>query len=118
MLSSLLYALSLIFIIIGLFYLFSFFLCFLLCGKRKNGIYTVIYHDGTDEELYDKVYTAFLQSDFFTPFVKRPIIILDNGIPEGVKNQCKFIVEPWSEIHFVKYDEIESISHFDTTAEN
>ncbi len=105
MLSSLLYAVCLIFTICGVFYLFSLLACYFLCGKNKGGIYTVIVHNGTTDELYDKVYSAFLQGDFFSPFAKRPIIVIDNNIPENVKCTCKFIVEPFGQVYFLKSDE-------------
>lgn len=108
MLSTFIYAFSLILIVCGLFYLFSLLICYMLCGKSKDGICTVIFHEGTNEELYDKVYTAFLQNDFFTPFTKRPIIVIDNNVPEIVKMQCRMITEPWSNIHFVKPEDINS----------
>lgn len=105
MLISLLYALCLIFTVFGVFYLFSLLACYFLSGKNKGGIYTVIVHSGTTDELYDKVYSAFLQSGFFSPFAKRPIIVIDNNIPENVKCTCKFIVEPFSQVYFLKSED-------------
>ena len=113
MLNSLFCGVCLIFAVCGAFYLFSLLVCYFLCGKNKGGIYTVIFHNGTADELYDKVYSAFLQGDFFSPFAKRPIIVIDNNIPENVKSTCKFIVEPFGQVCFVKNEDSIKLDELD-----
>ena len=106
MLNCVLYAISLILIVLGIFFLLCMLMSCFLCDKSRNGVYSLIYYDGKNESLYDKVYTAYFQSDFFSLCDKRAVVVIGQSIPDFVKNQCQSAIAPYGKIYFLREDEI------------
>lgn len=106
MLRCVLYVFMLFFSLLGVFFLLCMIMNGLLCRKNKDGICTVVYYDGNNESLYDKVYTAYFQSDFFSFCNKRMIAVIGNDIPDFAKKQCRDIIAPCGKICFLKKEEI------------
>lgn len=92
--------------VLGIFFSFYVLMGVFLCQKDKDGIYTLVYYDGCSEKLYDRVYTAYFQSDLFSFCNKRAIAVIGNKIPDYVKNQCCDIIAPYGKILFLESDEI------------
>ena len=106
MLNCVLYAMSLILIVLGIFFLLCMLMSGFLCDKSRKGVYSLVYYDGKNESLYDKVYTAYFQSDFFSLCDKRAVVVIGNNIPDFVKKQCQNTIAPYGKIYFMGEDEI------------
>lgn len=101
MLQSLSYAISLLLVLTGLFFLFYMFINRLLFKTGKDEFYTVVIGKDGDKDLPDKVYSAFLQANFFNFSHRKPVYIIDCGISEEMKKQCRTVIYPDDNVVFI-----------------
>lgn len=79
--------LSLLFIISGMLFLISFIFIKLSKGK-DDGFYVVLKADENTEDLYSRVYSAFLEANMFNFLKVNKVMVVDFGIKESVKKDC------------------------------
>ncbi|MGN1194759.1 MAG: hypothetical protein ACI4SB_04690 [Acutalibacteraceae bacterium] len=92
MLWEILSALGVVFLFLSVFFICTVILCRLILPGEKGGYYTVIPGLPDDEQLAQKVFAAYIQTNIFTLIKKNMIIVLDYGVSEQVKRECSEIL--------------------------
>ena len=101
--------LSLLFIICGMLFLISFVFIKLVSFKDKEGFFVVLKADEKDDDLYGRVYSAFLEANMFNFFKVNKVVVLDYGVSESVKNECLSLFENSDILSFVNPYEAKEI---------
>ena len=105
---SVLYSFGIILALAGLYYLSERIYKYFMCERNSEGVYTVIFHFGEDENLPDKVYSAMLLSEYKT-FGKRDVYVVDTGFPDFVKLRCKLLTGDMGMVHFIKGEDLRGL---------
>lgn len=92
MLLEILSALGVVFLFISAFFVCTVILCRLILPGEKNSYYTVIPGYENDERLAQKVFSAYIQTNFFTLLDRNTVVVLDYGVSEQVKRECSEIL--------------------------
>ncbi len=100
MIESLTYALTLLVLIAGLFFLFYMLVNRLLFKTGNDEFFTVVIGKGGDCDLPDKVYSAFLQANTLNFSYRKPVYVIDCGINEDMKRKCFQAIYPDKNLHF------------------
>ena len=100
MLQSLSYALSLLLILAGLFFLFYIFVNRLLFKTGEDEFYTVVIAKEGDKSLTDKIYSAFVQANTLNFCSRKPVYVIDCGISEEQKRNCDTALFPTETLFF------------------
>ncbi len=101
MLQSLSYALSLLLILAGLFFLFYIFVNRLLFKTGEDEFYTVVIAKKDDKSLTDKIYSAFVQANTLNFCSRKPVYVIDCGISEEQKRNCDTALFPDGNVIFL-----------------
>jgi len=101
MLQSLSYGLCLLLILAGLFFLFYILVNRLLFKTGKDEFYTVVLAKDGDENLADKIYSAFVQANTLNFCNRKPVYVVDCGINEEQKRLCNISLFPDGSIVFL-----------------
>lgn len=109
MLHSIAYALSLVFILCGMFFICVLFFDLILTGKNKDDYFTVVPGLSGDDELSQKVYSAFYRSNFLTMRKHDLIIVIDYGLTDLEKQECTDMLENNAKIIFCRENELKKI---------
>lgn len=109
MLKDIIYALGIVFLLCGIF-----FVCYIIFSKCMTpkgfgGFLAVIPGKAGDDSLPEKVYAAFVQANLLTLWGHNEVVVLDLGVSEKVKEQCRNIMYGKGDIAFCKADEFENI---------
>ena len=97
--------LSLLFIISGMLFLISFIFIKLMSSENKEGFYVVLKADGTEKDLYGRIYSAFLEANMFNFYKVNKVIVLDYGVSDSVKKECMYAFGNSDILTFVKAEE-------------
>ena len=108
MFQSVFCALTMIFALLGLYYVFDNLFRYFLCERNCKDIFTVIFNSDEDEFLPDKVYSAMLTATYM-PSGKRKVYVVDSGIPEHIKLKSSLITADMGTVHFIKREELKSL---------
>lgn len=108
MLWEILSALGVVFLFLFVFFVCTVILCRLILPGGKSGYYAVIPGFPNDEQLAQKVFAAYIQSNLFTLVNKNTVIVLDYGVSEKVKQECTEILGGHCVV-FCPGDELENI---------
>ncbi len=102
-------ALSLIFILCGMFFLGYLIFQKTMRGRKSKKVLTIIAGFSDDERLPEEVYAAFLASNLFNFINKNEVIVIDLGVEQSVKDACKNIVGGENNVYFCKTDNFKDI---------
>ena len=94
MLQSLIYAVFLLLVLAGLFFLFYIVINHVLFKTGADDFYTVVLGKDGDKSLPDKVYSAFIQANTLNFSNRKPVFVIDCGISDAIKEQCEMAVFP------------------------
>lgn len=109
MLKDIIYALGIVFLLCGVFFVCYIIFRKVMTPKGFGGFFAVIPGREGDESLPEKVYAAFVQANLLTLWEHNEVIVLDMGVSEKVKEQCRNIMYGKGDIAFYKADDFESI---------
>lgn len=101
MLQSITYAISLLLVLTGLFFLGYVIINRFLFRTGKDEFYTVVVGKEGDKTLPDKVYSAFLQANTLNFSHRKPVFVIDCGIGEDLKKQCSAVIYPDDDVVFI-----------------
>ena len=100
--------LSLFFIISGMLFLIS--LIFIKLSKGKdNGFFVVLKADENTEDLYGRVYSAFLEANMFNFLKVNKVMVVDFGIKESVKKDCLSAFDNSDILMFVNPEDVGAV---------
>ena len=105
---SVLYSFGIILALVGLYYLSEKLYKYFMCERNSEGVYTVIFHFGEDENLPDKVYSAMLLSEYKT-FGKRDVYVVDMGFPDYIRLKCQLLTADMGTVHFIKGEDLRGL---------
>ena len=108
MLLDFLSALGVVFLFLAVFFVCTFLLCRLIYSGEKNGYYAVIPGFPNDEQLVQKVFATYMQTNLFTLVNKNTVIVLDYGVSEQVRRECEQLLGGHS-VLFCPGNELENI---------
>lgn len=103
-------ALSLLFIVSGIFFIISLIFIKLISFDNKEGFSVVLKGMAEDEELYSKIYAAYLEANMFNLVKVNRIIVLDYGVSERMKEDCLSLFENSNILSFVKCENCEALA--------
>jgi len=106
MLKDILYAIGVIFILLGIFFVLYIIVRKALTPKGTGSFFALVPGTSDDERLPEKVYAAFIQANLLTFWEHNEVIVLDMGVSDKVKEQCRNIMSAKGEVVFCKADEI------------
>ena len=114
MFQSVFCALTMIFALLGLYYVFDNLFRYFLCERNCQDIYTVIFNSDEDDFLPDKVYSAMLTATYM-PSGKRKVYVVDSGIPEHIKLKSSLITADMGTVHFIKREDLKGLYKFNAS---
>lgn len=114
MIQSVLHAICLILIIIGIFSVLTRLYSIFLCKKNCKGVYTVVCCDENESLLAEKVYTACYLSKYMV-LGERNVYVIDKGISPFTKRHCREIISGMGKVYFISEEEV---SHLDKIYKN
>lgn len=109
MLEMLMDALSLIFILCGMFFVGYIIFQKLLLGRKCRKTVTLMAGFKDDDKLPEEVYAAYMASNLLNIVKKNEVIVLDFGVEKSVKEACINIVGDSRNVIFCPREEIEDI---------
>ncbi len=109
MLYNIIYALGIILMLTGLFFLFYVLISKSLCLGEKHNYYTVIAGYEEKKNLPDEIYCAFTQMNLFNLGSPPPLIVIDYNLSEETRLRCSLMNEAFGKIVFCKENELTEI---------
>lgn len=109
MLKDIIYALGFVFVLCGMFFVCYIIFSKVMTPKGFGGFFAVIPGTANDESLPEKVYAAFVHANLLTFWQHNEVIVLDLGVSEKIKEQCRNIMNGKGDITFFKAEEIQNI---------
>lgn len=81
-------ALSLLFIVGGIFFFIMLIFIKLITFDNKDGFCVVLKGTAQDDDLFAKIYAAYLEANMFNFVRVNRIVVLDYGVSSKVKEDC------------------------------
>lgn len=109
MLYNVLYALSLVLMLLGLMLFFYVLINKCLCFGAERNFFTVIAGYEEKENLPDEIYSAFSQMSLFNFGTHPPVIVVDFNLSDETKIRCRIMTESFGKLIFCKAEELSEI---------
>ncbi|MCM1364280.1 MAG: hypothetical protein NC122_10835 [Faecalibacterium sp.] len=109
MFEDIIYALGIVMMLCGVFFVCYIIFCKIMTPKEFGGFFAVIPGESGDEYLPEKVYAAFVHANLLTFHRLNEVIVLDLGVSEKIKTQCRNIMHGKGEVEFCTADKIRDI---------
>lgn len=102
------YTLALMLMILGLFFASYMFFNKLILPETGRNFITVISGKSDDEELYLKVYYAYIQTNLFNFSSCNSIMVVDYGVSDEMKEMCYEMISRKNDLLFCNISELDS----------
>lgn len=102
MFESIIYAFALVFILCGMFFVSALIFDKVTTPKEAEPCFLLVPGFHNDEFLPSTVYSAFFRSNLFTLSKRKEIIVLDMGLDENEKHECRSMLEGFGTVFFCK----------------
>ena len=106
---------SLLFIVCGMYFVCRSAYSFYVSSKHENEYNIILVGKEHDENLPQKVYSAFVQMNLMSVSKRNEIIVLDLGVSEIIKRECYDIMDKKGRVIFV---DVQSLCYFLIEREN
>lgn len=106
MFESIIYAFALIFILCGMFFVCLLIFDKIITPRECEHFFMLVPGFHGDEYLPSTVYSAFIRANILTFSKRNKVIVLDMGLDDSEKQECKKMLEGFGSVFFCKDKEI------------